>query len=266
VTFPFNYQVIETRRYEYLPITPSNELFTTSIDFFEIDPETYLLTITGAVNNSLSLTLDEIKSMPAKSEIVRQTCIEYTFGATHMTGIANFTGVQLSHVLNLVEIDFNVAIDISFHTPDPEGYSTSLNLTEAFWDDVLLAYEMNGETMPIKHGFPLKLVCPRFYGYKWIKWISTIIVRTVNYKGYWESYGYDDSPFVDIDLPTYYTYTSNITPITNMDTSKQISILGSSVSQTPWLTIDVLMVYIAVLIVGNRIIAKYLRKRKHVDS
>ena len=209
-----------------IPITPNEDFFVISIDDFDIDPETYTLLVKGAVKNSLNLTLNEIKNMPVTSEIIRLSCISYKYGATSLTGVANWTGVKLSYILDLAEIEKNKVQDVSFHTPDlsTKGYSTSLNLNEAYWDDVILAYEMNGETLPKEHGFPLRLVCPRFYGYKWIKWVSLINLTTIDYKGYWERIGFDDSPFVDISLPTSYSLDTN-NPPTNYRGNPQLIIL-----------------------------------------
>jgi hypothetical protein len=64
---------------------------------------------------------------------------------------------------------------------------------------VLLAYEMNGETLPRNHGFPLRLVAPGKYGYKWVKWVTHIEVIDYDYKGFWESRGWDD----DADVSTF---------------------------------------------------------------
>jgi DMSO/TMAO reductase YedYZ molybdopterin-dependent catalytic subunit len=195
-----------------IPITPNNVFFVNAIDFFDIDPNEYRLIVTGEVTNTLSLSLDEIKAMPITSEIVRLTCIEHTYGASNRTAVANWTGVRLSYVLDMAEINQDKANDISMHTPalSARGYSTSLNLTEAYWDDVILAYEMNEEPLPKVHGFPLRLVCPRMFGYKWIKWLAYINITTTDYLGFWEGFGYDDSPYVNIlNLPIYYPLTSD---------------------------------------------------------
>ncbi|MHA1974247.1 MAG: molybdopterin-dependent oxidoreductase [Candidatus Hodarchaeales archaeon] len=195
---------------EEIPITSNDDFFTVAIDYFDIDPSTYTLQILGAVKKQLSLNLTQIKAMPVTSEIVRLSCISYKYGSKSLTGVANWTGVKLSYLLDLAKIEMSSAKDISFHTQDltSDGYSTSLNLDEAYWDDVILAYEMNGVTLPKEHGFPLRLVCPRFWGYKWIKWISLINVTTREYKGFWERFGYEDSPFVDSELPVYYPETT----------------------------------------------------------
>ena len=228
-----------------IPITPNEEFFTTAIDSFDIDPEKYRLTIVGRVINPLNLSLEEIKALPKTTEIVRLTCIGYKYGATSMTGVANWTGTKLSEVLNLAQIDLKTAVDVILRTSDHSsgGYSTSLKIEEAYWDDVILAYEMNGVPLPVSHGFPIRLVCPRFYGYKWIKWLTFINVTDMDYLGYWESTGrYEDSPFVDVGLPIYY-------PLNNSTNSKQ----GVSWVESQIISVVVLISPIALLYTVRRL-------------
>lgn len=236
--------IIEVKSNEEFPITPNDEFFTEAIDFFDIDPETYRLVVTGEVFNPLSLSLAEIKAMPVTSEIVRLTCVGYKFGATSYTGVANWTGVRLSYILNLSQIKWDKAVDISFHTPDlnPWAFSTSLNVTEAYWEDVILAYEMNGEPLPTEHGFPIRLVCPRFYGYKWIKWLMYINVITQDYRGYYENNGYNDSPYVDVPLQIYYSTQAYYSPFTS---DSQWSRLESS----PWPGLEMILTAITIVLI-----------------
>jgi DMSO/TMAO reductase YedYZ molybdopterin-dependent catalytic subunit len=212
---------------EDIPITPNDEFFTESIDFFDIDPESYRLVVTGEVENPLNLTLEEIKAMPVTSQIARLTCVGYKLGGTDLTGVANWTGVRLFHILNKSKINLDTTVDISFHTPDlnPWAFSTSLTVEEAFWGDVILAYEMNGEPLPKAHGFPLRLVCPRFFGYKWIKWVAYINASTEDYLGFYENNNYPDSPYVDVDLPIYYSPIESDIPVSNSRVSPEFSLL-----------------------------------------
>ncbi|MHA2074685.1 MAG: molybdopterin-dependent oxidoreductase, partial [Candidatus Hodarchaeales archaeon] len=190
-------------------ITPNDEFFKVSIERkpFEIDLDSYRLKVIGNVHNPLNLSLTEIKRLPVTSEIVRLSCIYFKFGYFGLTGVANWTGVKLAEILSLAQINLDLAYDIVFRTSDTseDGYSTSLQVEEAFWDDVILAYEMNEESLPADHGFPLRLVCPRFYGYKWIKWIDSINVTGQDYLGFWEQWGYNDSPYVEATPPIFYT-------------------------------------------------------------
>ncbi|MFW9777849.1 MAG: molybdopterin-dependent oxidoreductase [Candidatus Heimdallarchaeota archaeon] len=229
-------------------ITPNDEFFKQAIDLFDIDPDSYRLYVTGEVANPLSLSLEEIKSMPVTSETVRLTCVDYKQGALSLTGVANWTGVRLSHILNLSEINYQAAKDIAFYTPDlsPYGYTTSLALEEAFWGDVILAYEMNGEILPKEHGFPIRLVCPRFFGYKWIKWIAYINVTAFDYHGYWENRGYNDTPYVDVALPIYYSPVGSDIPIPEITSSESVSD-GSKSTRGPGMEIILSMLAIAAI-------------------
>lgn len=231
----------EREREKVIPITSNDDFFTTAVDFFDIDPTTYRLVVTGEVYNPLSLTLDEIKAMPVTSEIVRLTCIAYKNGVTSLTGVANWTGVRLSHILDLAEINREKVVDITFQTADlsSKGYSTSLTLEEAYWDDVILAYEMNEEPLPKDHGFPLRLCAPRMYGYKWIKWVVYINVTTFDHLGYWENLGYEDSPIVDLsDLPIYYSTSPNTDA-------------PESTRSTPWPFFDLFLLALVTVSLGR---------------
>jgi hypothetical protein len=209
--FVFGKLTIEMKAEDEIPITPNDEMYipieTVEPEPFDIDPRTYRLIIQGEVNNPLNLTLEDIKTMPVTSEIVRITCIAYKFGVTDYTGVANWTGVSLSYILNLARVNINTAVDVSFHTPDlnPWAYSTSLKIEEVFWGDIILAYEMNEVPIPAEHGFPIRLVCPRFFGYKWIRWLMYINVTTEDYIGFYPNNGYDDSPYIDVPLQIYYS-------------------------------------------------------------
>jgi hypothetical protein len=89
------------------------------------------------------------------------------------------------------------ANEVVFYAAD--GYSSSLTLEDATSEDVLLAYEMNSEVLPADHGYPIRLIAPGKAGYKWVKWITHIELVDYDYKGYWESRGWDD----EADLTTF---------------------------------------------------------------
>jgi hypothetical protein len=171
-------------------ITPNDEFFTLSIGSIpQIDVQTWQLSVTGLVDNPLYLNYENITSLPNKSEVATLKCVEGP------SGTADWKGVKLKNILDEAVIQNN-AKEVVFHAAD--GYSSSLTIEDAMQDDVLLVYEMNGETLPSEHGFPLKLVVPGKAGYKWVKWIERIEIIDYDYKGYWESAGWDD----DADLGT----------------------------------------------------------------
>jgi DMSO/TMAO reductase YedYZ molybdopterin-dependent catalytic subunit len=79
-----------------------------------------------------------------------------------------------------------------------DGYSTSMPLDYIDDNNILIAYKMNNVTLPPERGFPFQLVAESKWGYKWIKWITTIeLSDNKNYRGFWESRGYPN----EADLP-----------------------------------------------------------------
>ncbi len=72
-----------------------------------------------------------------------------------------------------------------------QPYEDSLTLQQALLPDVMLAYEMDGQPLRREHGAPVRLVIPDMYGYKSVKWVNRIELRTSAPTGYWEQHGYD---------------------------------------------------------------------------
>jgi DMSO/TMAO reductase YedYZ molybdopterin-dependent catalytic subunit len=88
---------------------------------------------------------------------------------------------------------------VIFHAYD--GYTTSLPVDYLINNDILIAYKMNGVTLPPERGFPFQLVAESKWGYKWIKWITEIeLSDDVNYRGYWERQGYSNDADLDKDF------------------------------------------------------------------
>ncbi len=165
-------------------ITPNDEFFEVHIGRVpDIDGETWTLTIDGLVDNRTVLTLDQIREMPSQEVRATLKCVD------GFSDTAVWKGVSLGYVLDLVGIKED-ADEVLFWASD--GYHSSLTIDDAYAEDVLLCYEMNGETLPRNQGYPLKVVVPGKWGYKWVKWIHTIEVIDYDHKGYWESRGWDD--------------------------------------------------------------------------
>ena len=105
--------------------------------------------------------------MPVTSQITHQACEEgWSF-------IAEWTGVQLSHVLNLAGVSPRAKYVVFFAYDD---LWESIDMDDAWHPQTLLAYSMNGETLPAPHGAPIRLRVPRQLGYKSLKYLSQITV------------------------------------------------------------------------------------------
>lgn len=149
----------------------------------EIDIDKYELSIEGLVENPFTLRYSDLLSYPAKTKIIMLRCVE------GWSGVGEWTGIPLRNILEEAKIRYN-ARTVVFYSKD--GYSTSLSVEDSLRDNVMLSYKVNGQALPKEHGYPLRLVVEDKYGYKWIKWITHIEVIKGTYKGYWESYGYNN--------------------------------------------------------------------------
>jgi DMSO/TMAO reductase YedYZ molybdopterin-dependent catalytic subunit len=155
------------------------------------------LTVDGLVRRPLSLSLAEIKALPARTQITLHSCDE------GWSAIGQWTGVQLSHLLQAAELMPNVRY-IVFHcldelerTPDRSGlYYESLDLFDALHPQTILAYGMNGQPLPVAHGAPLRLRVERQIGYKNAKYVTRIEAVAALDRlgrgrgGFWEDRGY----------------------------------------------------------------------------
>jgi len=125
------------------------------------------LAVDGLVARPASFSLTELKRLPARTQITHQACEEgWSF-------IAEWTGVPLSSVLNLVGVDPKAKYVVFF--PFDESWD-SLDMSDAWHPQTLLAYAMNAQELPAPHGAPVRLRVPRQLGYKSVKYLSRITV------------------------------------------------------------------------------------------
>jgi len=82
------------------------------------------------------------------------------------------------------------AYDVSLTSVD--GYTDSIRIAKAQDPDTLVAYLMNGVTLPMEHGFPARALIPGIYGMKNVKWLTRIEVATYDVQGYWQERGWSD--------------------------------------------------------------------------
>ncbi len=163
------------------------------------------LSITGAVKLPMALSYGDILQRPAIDRAVTLECIDNLPGGDSM-GNAMWRGLSLKALLEEVGADTEMARDVVFRAAD--GYDDSIPFERAMEGDVLLAYMMNGVTLPKMHGFPLRAVVPGLYGIKNVKWITEIEVYEGDYKGYWQRKGWTDDGTIKItsriDSPGHY--------------------------------------------------------------
>jgi DMSO/TMAO reductase YedYZ molybdopterin-dependent catalytic subunit len=147
------------------------------------DTATWRLEIGGMVSQPLSLSLDDLLKMPMTTTRVRHYCIE------GWTGVAEWSGVQLSHLAELVGVDPAVKY-VDFRSFD-NGYWSSWDRETALHPQTLIAVGMNGTLLDPGHGAPARLYSSLKYGYKAVKYLTEINFLSHRTGGYWEDQGYD---------------------------------------------------------------------------
>ncbi len=175
-----------------------------------IDPETYRLTIKGAVKTPLSLSLDELKACAEQVEVVavnqcsgnsRGYSSPRVFGAqlgNGAMGNARWIGVPLNALLNKAGV-LTTAKQVTFNgldkpvMPSTPDFRKALDIEHALSPEPMLAWSMNGQDLPFLNGYPLKLIVPGFFGTYWVKHLAEIEVIDHTFKGhdaYFMSKGY----------------------------------------------------------------------------
>ena len=150
-----------------LEIDPLDQFGTMGPTDVAIDLKTYRLKITGKVGRSLSLSYDQILKHPSLTETVLLICPGF------FSNNGRWTGVNLKSLVQEAQIKKEAQyIDIN----GAHGKGVRIPLKTINQKKIFLAYRVNREKLPQKHGFPLRLVYEDAYGYDWVKYVDEIVV------------------------------------------------------------------------------------------
>jgi DMSO/TMAO reductase YedYZ molybdopterin-dependent catalytic subunit len=154
------------------PIRPQDEFYQVSKNLIDPDVarESWRLDIVGQVENPRVYSFADIAVMPAVEQETTLLCISYGIGSG-LCSNAIWKGVPLPTLLAQVKPKPNVTT-VLFRAAD--GYYETFRFEKAMEPTTLVAYEMNGELLPRRHGFPLRLIVPGLYGEKNPKWLTRI--------------------------------------------------------------------------------------------
>lgn len=171
--------------------------------------EAHRMRVHGAVARALDLSFAEVSALPRREMDVVMECAgnartrmsprpEGTAWGERAVGCARFAGASLPDVLHEAGLQPGV-VEIVFRGADGDGarfFERSLPIDVAMHPDTLVAYEMNGEPLPARHGFPMRLVVPRWYGVASVKWLAEIRAVTQPFRGHFqtERYVYETAP------------------------------------------------------------------------
>lgn len=125
------------------------------------------LPVTGLIDRPTQFTLKELQAFPSRTQVTRQVCEQ------GWSAIAQWSGVQLSRVLSFVGMQSNARY-VVFHCVD--GWWDSVDMLDALHPQTILSYAMNGASLPVAHGAPLRLRVERQLGYKNLKYIKSVMI------------------------------------------------------------------------------------------
>ncbi len=177
-----------------------------------VDASTHRIAVTGAVQRELSLSRDDLAAMPTVELNAVNQCSGNSRGffaprvpggqwGNGAMGNARWTGVRLRDILARAGLQ-PTAKQVQFHGLDEPvlaqtpAFRKSLDLDVARGDDVIVAYLMNGEPMPLLNGYPVRLVVPGWYATYWVKMLSAITVLDHIDDNFWmkTAYRIPDTP------------------------------------------------------------------------
>jgi sulfite dehydrogenase len=197
------------------PITPNNAFFVryhlAGVPY-DIDPDKFTLEIKGKVDRPLKLSLREMRKLKTVEIVAVNQCSGNSRGffnprvaggqlGNGAMGNARWRGVPLKTVLDMAGVQ-GTARQVTLNgmdtpvfdkTPD---FVKALDIDHARDGEVMLAYGMNGEDLPLLNGFPLRLVVPGYYGTYWVKHLNEITVIDSVFDGFWmkSAYRIPDTP------------------------------------------------------------------------
>lgn len=175
-------------------ITPTDQFYIVSKNFVDpqLDAREWSLQVEGLVKAPFALSYNDLLALPAVEVPVTLQCISNPVGGD-LISTAIWKGVPLKTLLERAGLQEGVR-KVAFFAAD--GYSDSLPLDVALRNEVLVAYAMNGEPLPYKHGFPARLLVPGRYGLKSVKWLTRIRPVAEDFKGFWQEQGWSDTALV----------------------------------------------------------------------
>jgi DMSO/TMAO reductase YedYZ molybdopterin-dependent catalytic subunit len=184
-----------TMRERVEPAPGTRPELTSNRDFYRIDINTrpvvidaqsWVLEVAGLFDHPRPLTLADLMAYPAVTQAITLSCISNPVGGD-LISTGNWTGARLRDVLKDLGLRPE-AKELAIQAAD--GFYESVTLEDLMDPRTLLVYGMNGETLPVEHGFPLRIYRPNRYGMKQPKWITRIEAIDHEGTGYWVERGW----------------------------------------------------------------------------
>jgi sulfoxide reductase catalytic subunit YedY len=156
-----------------LEITPLTEFRTMGITDHEVDLNTWRLEVTGKVRKPLSLNYSEILDLPSIERNVLMICPGV------FVNHGRWKGIFMNTLFDMAQVEQGITMATFY---GPQGRYEKIErflIKDILSNRVFLAYGVNGETLPKKHGFPLRVVAEDAYGSVWVKYVYKVEVEKI---------------------------------------------------------------------------------------
>jgi len=223
-------------------ITPVDRFFVRCHTYTPERPNLsdWKLKVDGVVNQTLNLSMDDLKKLPRVELVSVLECAgngrsfyqprlpgaQWRFGSV---GNGKWAGVRFREVLEKAGLK-DTAKEILFDGADVplgkmEDFRRTVPVKKALDPDTLLAFEMNGQPLPIEHGYPLRLIVPGWAGDSWVKWLQHIEVLDHEFEGFWmkTAYRHPTQPVA----PGTAVDPSQMVPVTDLNVKSVIATPGA---------------------------------------
>ena len=147
-----------------------------------IEGSAYKLELAGMIESKKSWTLAELYALPQVTQVTRHICVE------GWSAIGKWGGVRLSEFLKRVGAD-TTAKYVGFQCAD--DYYGSIDMATALHPQTIMAFDWDGQRLPSKYGYPMKIRIPTKLGFKNPKLVTAMFVTNEYPGGYWEDKGYN---------------------------------------------------------------------------
>jgi DMSO/TMAO reductase YedYZ molybdopterin-dependent catalytic subunit len=184
----FSYDGLQYKGRVVQPITPNDQFYCVTKNVVDprVNPSFWRLEITGLVKTRQTYRLDRLKALPAVTQETTLMCISNGLDAGLISN-AVWKGVPMGALLHTATL-LPGAAKVRLHGVD--NYTDTFPLEKAMDPTTLVVYEMNGEPLPHRHGFPARVIVPGYFGEKHVKWITRIEVADANATGFYEAQGW----------------------------------------------------------------------------
>ena len=172
-----------------IPFGQGWRIYAINPPYPRFDPATWRLRIDGLVETPQELTYAQLRGLPRAEQVSDFRCVT----GWGVDGV-RWAGVRFADLLAAAR-PLPAAKGLTFVSAE-DPYVDTLTLPQALARDAMLAYDMDRRPLTRAHGAPARVVMPRMFGYKGVKWVERIVVTDRITDGYWEQRGYDRDAWI----------------------------------------------------------------------